>query len=456
MLSVNLIEEVSKYQTESLTQWDTDQILQISGVTYKTTPAVHFANKKSAKALVVTPTLISKGLTVDIPNSLLRQPYPIVAYIYSYDNDSGSTELGITIPVIPRIQPDDYIFPGDKGSLTLALINAKVAMSISDSTAKVNNLISAKTTELETLKTEKETALNNLISSKTQALDDLQTSKTEELNTLKSTKEAELDALADQFIADVNANVTHDNLLINGNFEINQRGGTVYPQSDTWKYSVDRWKYIGLMTVTANDLGSVTLAKENNAESTYFVQSLERVTVGDCVLSFQITAIEGTLAAYIEGGDAEIQTYTKPGTYSIRSRQGASAIVFRLDGETTSVVLAWAKLEYGSIATPFYPRPYTEELRLCHYFYQVYDRVPIFSINAEGSETYFGFVLIDPIRKEGTLRKTGLLDSAVVELTSEIVSYNLTETTLVNVTFDTTITSRGVYLSCAIDAEIYS
>ena len=433
MVNIVLIEGVSDYQTERLTQWDADQVLKISGVTYETTPAIHFANKKSDKALVVTPTLDSGVLTVDIPNSLLRQPYPIVAYIYSYDNDFGSTDLGITIPVIPRVQPDDYVFTGDKGFLTLAAINAKVDTLISESTTKVRNLLS-----------NSEVSLNDLIRVKSR-----------ELDTLKFTKEAELDAVANQFIADVNATVTHDNLLINGNFKINQRGGTVYPQSNTWKCSVDRWKYIGLMTVTANDDGTVTLAKENNSAETYFVQSLESLLTENCTLSFEIMEITGTLAAYIEGGDAEVQTYTEPGIYSIPSTHGANSVVFRLDGTTTSVTLKWAKLEYGLIVTPFYPRPYTEELRLCHYFYQVYDRAPIFAV-ATTNRTYLGFVLIDPIREGATLTKIALLDSAAVEKDIGITGYSLNETTLINVTFDTAVGTTGAYLSFEIDAEVYN
>ena len=195
MLNMNLTEGVSDYQTEGLTQWDADQVLQISGVTYETTPAVHFANKKSDKALVVTPTVSSGVLTVDIPNSLLRQPYPIVAYIYSYDNDSGSTNLGITIPVTPRVEPDDYIFQGDTGFITLASINSKVDTLISESTNKINNLITTKTKELDTLKSDKEKALDSLIETKTKELDNLKSTKSDELDALKTSKTQELDNL---------------------------------------------------------------------------------------------------------------------------------------------------------------------------------------------------------------------------------------------------------------------
>ena len=195
MLTITLIEGVSDYQTESLTQWDSDQTLKISGITFETTPAVHFANKKSGKALVVTPTLSSGVLTVDIPNSLLRDPHPIVAYIYSYDNNSGSTELGITIPVIPRVQPDDYVFTGDKGLLTLAAINAKVDTLISQSTTKVNNLISNGESRLNSLITTKSQELDNLKITKSDELDALKTAKTQEIDSLIQTKTEELDTL---------------------------------------------------------------------------------------------------------------------------------------------------------------------------------------------------------------------------------------------------------------------
>ena len=196
MLNVNLIEGVSEYQSENLTQWDSDQVLQVSGVTYETTPAIHFANKKSDKALVITPTLASGVLTADIPNSLLRQPYPIVAYVYSYDNDSGNTDLGITIPIIQRIQPDDYVFTGDKGLLTLAAINAKVDTLISQSTTKVNNLISNGESRLNSLITTKSQELDNLKITKSDELDALKTSKTQELDNLIEIKGNALDYLA--------------------------------------------------------------------------------------------------------------------------------------------------------------------------------------------------------------------------------------------------------------------
>lgn len=112
MLEINFTDSISEYSTENLFQWDNNQLLKISGVSFEVAPVVHFANKKSDKALVVQSTLntVDSTLTVNIPNTLLEEKYDIIAYIYKYDGDSGQTIVIIHIPVTPRIQPDDYIF----------------------------------------------------------------------------------------------------------------------------------------------------------------------------------------------------------------------------------------------------------------------------------------------------------------------------------------------------------
>ena len=59
-------------------------------------------------------------------------------------------------------------------------------------------------------------------------------------------------------------NISNANLLINGNFQVNQRGQTTYIQTNTWKYSVDRWKYIGLMNELFSDVNPVPVKTAMN------------------------------------------------------------------------------------------------------------------------------------------------------------------------------------------------
>ena len=144
----NVIENITS--SEHLYQWDEEQVLSIKGVTYRNKPAVHFANKNSKMALVIEPTITSNSITASIPNSLLREPYPIIAYLYSFD-DGNKTIKTVCIPVVPRTKPDNYVFVDDEGLLTLQAINAKVndkLREIDDAIAELESTNCLKPTDI--------------------------------------------------------------------------------------------------------------------------------------------------------------------------------------------------------------------------------------------------------------------------------------------------------------------
>ena len=128
-------------------------------------------------------------------------------------------------------------------------------------------------------------------------------------------------------------NYSNPNLLINPDFKINQRGvaGTI----STAGYFADRWK-LDNGEVTINSDGTLTL---NGTIS----QTLENA-VGDNATA---SASAGT-ASY----DNSTKTFTLTAT-----------------GET----IAWAKLEIGSIATPFIPPDSATELAKCQRYYAEYN-----------------------------------------------------------------------------------
>lgn len=191
-------------------------------------------------------------------------------------------------------------------------------------------------------------------------------------------------------VIDEAPSISNPNLLINGDFKINQRGNTTYIQTNTWKYSVDRWRYIGLMSVVVNDTNTVTLSKTNNSDSTYFVQILEESRSGKHILSFKVKSISGKLVVYIEGGNNDVIEVNSPGVYEVTANNSASGVVFRLDGTTTSVELEWAKLETGEAPTPFVPRPVAEELYLCRRYYRN-NAVHLTSWEHTNTYAYFGY-----------------------------------------------------------------
>lgn len=188
--------------------------------------------------------------------------------------------------------------------------------------------------------------------------------------------------------------VSNPNMLINGDFKINQRGQDTYTATNTWKYSVDRWKYIGAMTVSVNSSGTVTISKENNVDSTYFAQSCENTGVlGPYTLSFEVKSIVGTMNVYIEGGSDPLMEVTQKGIYTIHSSKYANSVIFRLDGYPTTVELAWVKLERGDIPTMFSSRGIGEELQLCHRYFNVVRGVRVLGVEQNYEAKTFTYII---------------------------------------------------------------
>lgn len=110
---------------KTLYQWDHNQTITVQGL--DTVPVFHFCNRKSDIALVVNPTVSGTSVVVDIPNILLQQAEPIIAYLYEYtENEGYRTTHAIHIPVIPRPRPDDYEYEETVSYVSIAIINSKL------------------------------------------------------------------------------------------------------------------------------------------------------------------------------------------------------------------------------------------------------------------------------------------------------------------------------------------
>lgn len=109
MVKVNF-NAYNDYITDSLYQWDKNVNLVISGLNLTEAPEVHFScYTYGDRALVRHATIDDAGVvTVKIPNSMLQQTYSIKAHIGIYENDTYKTIETITIPIKPRVKPEDY------------------------------------------------------------------------------------------------------------------------------------------------------------------------------------------------------------------------------------------------------------------------------------------------------------------------------------------------------------
>lgn len=113
---------------KTLYQWDNNQTMKVSGVDMPPVPVFHFCNRLSNLALVVSPTVSGSDLIVKIPNILLQQAEPIIAYLYQDTEDDGyRTMHTIHIPVIPRPKPDDYEYDDNIDYVSVAILNSRLS-----------------------------------------------------------------------------------------------------------------------------------------------------------------------------------------------------------------------------------------------------------------------------------------------------------------------------------------
>ena len=107
----------ASYVTDSLYQWDINQVLAVSGLNLSVNPEVHFSNASMDKAIVRQATRKNNVVTVNIPNSLLQQALKIHAHIGIYEGDTFKIVERVEIPVIPRTRPSDYVFEDTDGEI---------------------------------------------------------------------------------------------------------------------------------------------------------------------------------------------------------------------------------------------------------------------------------------------------------------------------------------------------
>lgn len=202
------------------------------------------------------------------------------------------------------------------------------------------------------------------------------------------------------------------NLLINGNFQINQRGyvsGTNVGAPNT--YTLDRWRVVTSgqnVTFSASGNGNQITAPAGGIE-----QVIEGVNIGGGTYVLNWT---GTATATVNGtARAKGESFTLPAN--------TNATV-RLIGGTASQV----QLEPGTVATPFEHRPYGAELALCQrYYYRVTlsaNSQVFCQAYADNATTGRGYVQFPvPLRIAPTaLEQTGVAGNYVVSTASATVT----------------------------------
>lgn len=241
---------------------------------------------------------------------------------------------------------------------------------------------------------------------------------------------------------------SNPNLLINGDFQVWQRGTSLTkPNAIHNEYLADRWMIltsanIQNLVVSKSNLGGIRF--QNNGDNGYFciIQHVEL----DGKQTFMNNAKKITLSFEIDSNMSfNTQcTVTPNRDIEYEVKQGKHKYEFEFDFILDEIMISigyfnvypfnsnimipngadftvkWVKLEVGSIATPLVPRPYAEELMLCkrygRYIYVDY------TINAASNS--FSNMMSVPIDMRIAPTLTLSVGGTMSNLTGERITYS--------------------------------
>lgn len=191
---------------------------------------------------------------------------------------------------------------------------------------------------------------------------------TNQFNTEKSIFNDKLNALdARMDTLDVHVDtLSNPNLLINPDFKINQSGQSSYSSTGAG-CTVDRW--IGTKVKTdVNSDNTVTVSSLSGGG--YYTQHEENISYGKHTYSIYAQAITGTVKAFYKNKDSkdiELGTLNQ-GLNTFTSVDDGFKSFFLSIAGGSSVTLKYAKVEQGSVTTPFVTPNPAEELTKCYRF----------------------------------------------------------------------------------------
>ena len=175
---------------------------------------------------------------------------------------------------------------------------------------------------------------------------------------------------------------SNPNLLINGDFRVNQRGQSSYTGTG---YTVDRWRNASFNNLTVTPLVS-GLRLENTVDTgtgyilSYKFEDKDYLKLQGKTITISIKVSKNTgshiylrlLANGETVGDTNNTNNTGIFSKTITLPNSLNSLEFRIrksSGELNCEI-EYVKLELGSVATAYSPRPYAEELAMCQRYYQ--------------------------------------------------------------------------------------
>ena len=236
--------------------------------------------------------------------------------------------------------------------------------------------------------------------------------------------------------------LSNPNLLINGDFQVWQRGEK-FGGSKVKTYVADRWWYYnvdGVISKVSDGL-QTNCAIHQNLENK--LRKGKKYTIS---YSKNGVVFKRVITAQIYDSD-----YIENIKYFLNSN-GYEEVAIRVDN---TCILNWVKLELGDTETPLIPRPYAEELAMCHRYYQSYTSGWMF-LCAVNVATVNGFTFFTEMRVVPTIRSQQTLkNDGVTDIIAEL--YDITKFGLKRIGFslNANLTNSFIYFQADFDAEIY-
>lgn len=257
--------------------------------------------------------------------------------------------------------------------------------------------------------------------------------------------------VAIDFIPADSRNVLNNNLLINPDFKINQRGLTIYAGS----YGVDRWAYSNISdgdTVEVVENGVRISCTNPEVTRPYIRQFIEpgviipgeMYTISVCV-DGKVYSKSGVLSEtnYITIDSASANNIHTGVNFDVPAQLYRAFVQVTVN--KPSMTINWMKLEPGVVATPFVTPDPTLELLKCQRYYRELSGEFIYTRGGAARGFYNVVERLPLMRTIPTVTYTGVLNDVTSIFNADVVAGN-TKNTIKSISFTPTNESYGLNL----------
>lgn len=277
---------------------------------------------------------------------------------------------------------------------------------------------------------------------------DTATNATNATNATKATQDGNSRNIVNTYAEKVQ--LPNPNLLLNPDFRVNQRGGSVYNSGSNNNYTYDRWSYwcdLSAPSIVRHDgddyLSIINAAGTKNVQiaqyidpidvplkvGEYYTMSAEYTTTSTNAAAGNFTRISKTFKLLASGNSGWIDF---EGTacdliFSTGTRSGINVFYIALRS-FKSIYVRYIKLEQGQAATDFIPPIYSEELLKCQrYYYQSRSGLgfllPITQVNSTTTDRRANFQFPVTMRRTPTVKVLATIGSSTNQsLNTEFVN----------------------------------